>query len=206
MCFCNIHIPMMLNNTPEHELMSELCLFTPIYSIFTPTVLYVGQSALEDLPAATSALPVGTSTPAVLSGARGHALAGLLPLRSALGPHGPPRAAGRVRPRDGPRARHERRGCAAALHAAGGGRRIARTSLVLTDAMAVPSACGTRAQQPGAAPTVQPAATAAASATLGGGGAAAFQRRVRLWDVASGVMRVRRDPAARVAQRAARHS
>jgi hypothetical protein len=150
MCFCNIHIPMMLNNTPEHELMSELCLFTPIYSKFTPTVLYVAQSALEDLPAATSALPVGTSTPAVLSGARGHALAGLLPLRAALGPHGPPRAAGRVRPRDGPRARHERRGCAAALHAAGGGRRIARTSLVLTDAMAVPSACGTRAQQPGA--------------------------------------------------------
>jgi hypothetical protein len=34
-CVFTIHSPMMLNNTPEHELVRTVRIFTPIYSIFS---------------------------------------------------------------------------------------------------------------------------------------------------------------------------
>ena len=48
----------MLNNTPEHEIVRTVRMFTPAYSIFTPTVLVCcARSEIADLPAATLALP-----------------------------------------------------------------------------------------------------------------------------------------------------
>jgi hypothetical protein len=150
MFFCTIHSPMMLNNTPEHDIVRTVRMFTPAYSIFTATVLACcARSEIADLPAATPALPAGSWHLSRTQWGQGsRPVAAPLPLRVALGPYGSPRAAGGVRPRghdaSDPAARPPPR-------AARGGRRIARTPLMLTDAAVVSSACGTRAQRPGAA-------------------------------------------------------
>jgi hypothetical protein len=86
---------------------------------------------------------------------------------------GSPCAAARAHPRDCGHERRERRGRPAALHAAGGARRHARTPTAPADAVIPAPAADMRAQQPGAATTAQPAtptASAAVSAALSGGG------------------------------------
>ena len=106
------------------------------------------------------------------------ATAAAVPLRTAPGPHKPPRAASCVRPRDGPRARHKRCGCAAALRAAGGSWRFPRMPRWPKRPRRLQRPA--RAQRPEATATAPPATTAAASAPLGGGGVAAFRRPQRL--------------------------
>jgi len=146
---------------------------------------------------------LGPGASVVLSGTGGDGLARLLPHRAAPGPYGPPRAAGRAWPRDGPRWRRKRGGYTAALRAAGGSRRFPRTRPKPAEAPAPPVAAGTRTQRPEATATALPAATAAAAAALGGSGAAAIRRPERLRSAASGAVRVRRGQFARLVQCAA---
>ena len=120
----------------------------------------------------------------------------------------PPRAPGTAYSR-GPDMRARWRltsgGCAAALRAARGCQRVARTPPVLPDAAARSAAAGTRAQRPAAAAAARPAAVVAAPAGSGSGLAAALRRPEHLRDAASEVAQVRRGHAARLGYRGASH-
>ena len=193
--FASYTVQIMLNNTPE-TIVSMVCVFTPIYSIFTPIYIWCmlpGARLRTSSHPRRPRLTGGALAPQPYSrtqwGQGAHHGRPLAfprhPWFFCCGQYGPPRAAGRVRPRDGPCGW----GCDASdpaartpPHTARGGRRIAHTPLMLTDAAAVSSACKPahsdleppqRPNQPRPQPaTAQPAAAASARLILIGCGAA----------------------------------
>jgi hypothetical protein len=107
-------------------------------------------------------------------------------------------------PRDRPRWRRKRGGCAATLRAAGCGQRFPRTPPELTEAPAPPAVAGTRTQR--LKPSVsagQPAATAASQAGLDSDSVAVLCRPHICESAPKWLRRVGIDQAARLVQHAA---